>query len=86
MHRVDRGSQNVVGLAKLLLLEKLTTPEARFKYKERHRAKQLRRRNRNNNNLRYIKVGWGRRWWVCARTCSRASPCGRVPVGVNVRC
>ena len=47
-------SQNVEGLAKLLLLEKLTPPEARFEYKERHRAKQLRRRNKNN--LQYIRV------------------------------
>jgi hypothetical protein len=38
----ERAWSNVNGLAKLLLLEKLTTPEARFEYKERHRAKKVR--------------------------------------------
>lgn len=37
----ERAWSNVNGLAKLLLLERLRTPEARFEYKERHRAKKV---------------------------------------------
>ncbi len=40
----ERSWNNVLGLGKLLLLEKLTTPIARFRYKEMHRAKQMRHR------------------------------------------
>ena len=37
----ERAWSNINGLARLLLLEKLTTPEERFQYKERHRAKKV---------------------------------------------
>ncbi|GMH44409.1 hypothetical protein BSKO_12361 [Bryopsis sp. KO-2023] len=38
----ERSWNKVVGLAKLLLLERLKTPEERFRYREQHRSKKMR--------------------------------------------
>lgn len=56
-----------MGLAKLLLLERLRTPEARFRYREQHRTKKMRNMYSSAFAMRFGMRGMLRNPWMASR-------------------
>lgn len=63
----ERPWNKVTGLAKLILLERLRTPEARFRYREQHRAMKMRNLYSSAFAMRFGMRGMLRNPWMAPR-------------------